>query len=203
MLMKTSLTVYILCMYLNCAYSQVKGEVYQIGDENNYCAAIKTSIFQYYAAEQEYDNWCWAACIQMVLNYQGLTVSQDEIVMKAFGSVVNKPADCYVMKNAADGWDINGKYVTARQVSDRSPHSFIDALANKYPVVIGLNMPGQNVGHAYVLTAVFYQYDQSGQKIPYKVVLRDPWPSNPSRTELKWSNFINRINCIVHISNQY
>ncbi|WGF93341.1 hypothetical protein [Aequorivita marisscotiae] len=79
-------------------------------------------------------------------------------------------------------------------------HSIINDLAYKYPLIVGLNIPNQNIGHAYVLTAVFFQYDNYNRKIPYKVVLRDPWPSNPSRLELDWSDFIGRINCLTHIT---
>ncbi|MBF4473054.1 C39 family peptidase [Flavobacterium sp. HJJ] len=181
------------------SFGQQTGEVYQFPD-GSYCAAIKSDIFQYYAARQEYDNWCWAACIQMVLNYQGIKVSQDNIVIKAFGQLVNRGADCYVMTNAANGWNYNGTTLEAWQESSPSASDLINALAYKYPVVIGLNMPGQNMGHAYVLTAIYYTRNSNGTKIPYKVTLRDPWPTNPSKKELSWSDFTSRINCIVHVT---
>ena len=78
----------------------------------------------------------------------------------------------------------------------------INDLAYRYPVIVGLNMPGQNTGHAYVLTAIEFYYisnDPKKEKIPIRVILRDPWPRNPSRTVLNWSDFYRRVNCIVHI----
>ncbi|WGF93340.1 hypothetical protein [Aequorivita marisscotiae] len=65
-------------------YSQ-SGNIFQIGDTNNYAAAVKSDRFNYHVARQESQNWCWAACIQMVLDYQGLEVGQCEIVNNAFG----------------------------------------------------------------------------------------------------------------------
>ncbi|MFZ4671945.1 MAG: papain-like cysteine protease family protein [Flavobacterium sp.] len=188
------------CFSFNITFGQ--GEIYQIGDENNYAAAVKTEKFQYFAATQEYDNWCWAACIQMVLNYQGLYVNQCSIVKKAFNinQCVNRAADCNTIQTGTSGWNINGRVVQARVDFSASVYKLIDQLAFKDPVIIGLNMPGQNVGHAYVLTAVFFQKDSNQKKIPYKVVLRDPWPTNPSRHEFGWNDFVSRINCITYVS---
>jgi hypothetical protein len=177
-----------------------QGEIYQKGNSNDFCAAVLTEKFKFFHAEQEYDNWCWAACIQMVLNYQGINVDQKAIVTKAYGGLVNKPANCDVMTNAANGWSYEGTEIEAWQVSEVSSKDLIAALANKYPVIIGLNMPGQDVGHAYVLTGIWFRYDQNKKKVPYEVVLRDPWPPNPDKTTIPWSDFKSRINCIVHVT---
>ncbi len=181
------------------AFSQ--GEIFQIGNKNNYVAGVTTQKFKYYVARQKSQNWCWAACIQMVLNYQGLFVDQCDIVKQAFGQeCVDRPANCYSIEKAAGGWNVKGKKIKAYMDTKPTPHDFINDLAFKYPLIIGLNMPGQNIGHAYVLTAVFYQYDNQNRKVPYKVILRDPWPNNPSRLELGWSDFRNRINCVTHVT---
>jgi len=203
--MQKFLLIFLLSFYSLISFSQPgprKGEILQLGDGNNYCAAIETSKFIYYVARQEYDNWCWAACIQMVLNYQGIKISQNDIVRKAFGAIVNRPAGCQVMTSAADNWNYGGVVIKAWHQTDTDQFELIDDLANKYPVIIGLNMPNQNIGHAYVLTAIYFQYNDSKKKIPYKVALRDPWPDNPSRTELTWKDFTSRINCIVHVTPQ-
>ena len=136
----------------------------------------------------------------MVLKYQGMKISQKEIVTKAYGAIVNRPADCNTTTNAANGWNFNGKVIKAWAVNSSTPKSFIDALAHKYPIIIGLNMPHQNVGHAYVLTAVFYRYDSDNNYVPYKVRLRDPWPYNKNIYETDWADFSQRINCIVHVT---
>lgn len=182
-------------------YSQ-QGEIYQIGNENNYCAGDYSDKVEFYKARQDGQNWCWAACVQMVLKKQGLFVEQCDIVKYGFGQsrCVDQPADCYTIENAAGGWEINGRRIKATMDNDLTPHDFINDLAFKYPLIIGLNIPGQNVGHAYILTAIYFRYDSSNRKIPYKVVLRDPWPDNPSKKVLNWSNFYNRINCVTHVT---
>jgi hypothetical protein len=180
-----------------------QGEIYQIGNANDYVAGVTSERFRYVAARQKSQNWCWAACVQMVLNYQGLDVDQCDIVKEGFGQsrCVDAPADCYDIQRAAGGWNINGRRIRSSVNTNFSNvHKLINDLAYKYPLIVGLDMPGQRIGHAYVLTAIFYQYDSRDRKIPYKVVLRDPWPSNPSRQEISWREFQNRLNCITHVT---
>ena len=199
--MKRKLNLFILlCFFSIASFAQQTGEIYQIGDGNDYCAAVKTSVFEFYQAEQQYDNWCWAACIQMVLNYQGIKISQCNIVSKAYGQCINATADCNVMVKAANGWNYNGASIRAWETDDVSSKDLIDALAFKYPVIIGLRNPQVSVGHAYVLTAVYFRYDADHNKIPYKVKLRDPWPTHAHIYETSWRDFSNRINCIVHVT---
>ena len=178
------------------------GEIYQIGTSNNYVAGDYFDKVQRYKARQKSQNWCWAACVQMVLKNQGLFVDQCEIVKQGLGQkfCIDKPANCFTIEDAAGGWIINGKKIKSWVDDNLSPHELINDLAFKYPLIIGLNMPGSDIGHAYVLTAVYFKYDSSNRKIPYNVVLRDPWPSNPSRKVLSWSNFYNRINCVTHVT---
>jgi len=182
------------------AFSQ--GRIFQIDGANDFAAAVKTEKFKFHAAFQSEDNWCWAACIQMVLDYQGLYVDQCPIVKKAFktSSCINRPADCYTIEDGVDGWSVNNRRISGEVVFSPSAYELIDQLAYRNPVIIGLNMPGQNIGHAYVLTAIFFSYDSNNRKVPYKVVLRDPWPENQSRQEFEWSDFVNRINCITYVT---
>lgn len=200
--MKKNYSFLIFLFYSVVGVFSQSGEIYQIGNENNYVAGDFYNKVQGYKARQQSQNWCWAACVQMVLKNQGLYVDQCDIVRQAFGqnSCTDKPADCYTIRNAAGGWNISGKRVRAWVNNSFSASQLIHDLAFKYPLIVGLDMPGQNIGHAYVLTAIFFRYNNRDEKIPYKVVLRDPWPSNQSRVELKWSDFHNRVNCVTHVS---
>jgi len=163
-----------------------------------YCAGVKTDVFEYSKAIQETDCWCWAACVQMVLHYQGMYVEQSDLVKKAFGVVRNDGGTGWDIVRASNGWYKDGKRIVSR-MGGKSQFNLIDDLAYRYPVIVGLNMPRQTVGHAYVLTAVFYYYDAYQRKVPTEVVLRDPSPYGQSRTVLKWNDFYNRVNCIVHV----
>lgn len=179
------------------------GVLFKIKGTETYCAAVKTEYFQEYVATQRSDNWCWAACIEMVLRYQGVDITQEQIVKKVFGDLIDRPASADVIVNAANGFYVNGKRIEARNeyAGYVSAKSFIDDLAHKYPVIIGLTMPGQNVGHAYVMTGITFR--EYGNTIyPQKVILRNPWPHYParsSREELSWDEFKSRVHTIVHI----
>ncbi len=166
----------------------------------NFIAGISSADFEYRAVStQNCENWCWAACIQMVLSYQGLRIDQPAIATRAFGQSICEPAGCDITSSAANGWNIQGKTIRAFSTGV-SAAQLIDDLAYRYPIIVGLNIPGQNIGHAYVLTAIYFQYDSNNRPVPYKIVLRDPWPTNPSRKEITWSDFVNRYNCIVHVT---
>ncbi len=199
--MRRQLLTIILMITINVS-SFSQGRIFQIDSGNDFAAAVKAEEFEFYRASQKEVNWCWAACIQMVLDYQGLFVDQCTIVKKAFKTshCVNRPADCFTIEDGVDGWSVNNKRIDGEVDFSPSAYELIDQLAYRNPVIIGLNMPDQNIGHAYVLTAVFFRYDSNKRKVPYKVVLRDPWPDNKSRQEFEWSDFVNRINCITYVT---
>jgi len=72
-------------------------------------------------------------------------------------------------------------------------------LAYQQPLIIGLVMPDGS-GHACVLTAVSYTLDPyNGQPIFQSVVIRDPWPSRPSRVEMSWMEFYSRLMFIARV----
>ncbi len=181
------------------AFSQnTKGQIFYSKSEGLYWAAIKTSYLKSYVARQRSQNWCWAACTQMVLNYQGVNVSQENIVERVFGFQVDSPGSAKDIVQGASGWYVDGCTIVAKADYSFIPQKLIDDLVNKYPLIVGLSMPGQNVGHAYVLTGLSFQ--KNGDTIyPHSVILRDPWPDNPSRVVLPWDDFSNRANTIVHI----
>ena len=61
----------------------------QIG-QNYYTAGIPSEEFEFFSAaqstgRQRQANWCWAACVQMVLNYHGLHITQEQVVEKIYG----------------------------------------------------------------------------------------------------------------------
>src|SRR5262245_47098196 len=93
-----------------------RADILQIGP-NSYIAGIQTREFQYFAApevagRQRQQNWCWAACVQMVLNYHGLYVTQEQVVQRIFGQQADSPADENRILTALSGWapDIRGRF---------------------------------------------------------------------------------------------
>lgn len=186
------------------AQTYLGGTIYHNRESGLYCAAVKTDRFVEYAATQQNENWCWAACIEMVLHYQGVNVSQTEIVTSVFGYA----ADCGgTAQNMVKAINSNGRNYRAHYEtpSTKSKLSFVDDLAKKYPLIVGLDMPDQSCGHAYVLTGVVFSTDTYGHDVyPTKVILRNPWPFTSNqhkarREELDWSDFISRVHTIIHV----
>jgi len=164
-----------------------------------WAAGIPSNEFEFFAApetdgHQRQSNWCWAACVQMVLNYRGVPVTQEQVVQRIFaGAVPNVPGQPNQILEALSGWAFtrNGQPVILRS----SPFAFdgseiVRDLAERWPIVVGVNMG--NSGHAYVMTAVTYGVDQWNRPIFRSVILRDPWPGNPSRVEVPWAAFQQR-----------
>jgi hypothetical protein len=181
---------------------EVKSQnVVQLG-QNYFSAGIPSDNFQFYSVtgRQRSMNWCWAACVQMVLNYDGLFVSQEDIVMRCFGTLVDRTGGDREMFTALSGWGYNryGGVSTIYANSFPTNANEIQAfLAANKPLIVGLNQPNSTIGHAYVLTAMNYSvsYDYYGNATiwPDKIVLRDPWPTNPSRLEMSWIEFTSRL----------
>ncbi|MEZ5007403.1 MAG: papain-like cysteine protease family protein [Chitinophagales bacterium] len=170
--------------------------IQQLG-QNYYVAGIPTMEFDAWAAEsitgnQRQSNWCWAACSQMILNYHGLYVTQEEIVKRIYGDLIDKPANEEQIKMALSGWapNVQGRMSNIGcQSGLNSVNEITEALAYKWPLIVGLKMPESEIGHAYVLTAIYYSVDQYNNTVPDKVVLRDPMPGTDGRLEVKWQTF--------------
>ncbi len=142
-------------------------------------------------------NWCWAACIQMVLNYHGLYVTQEQIVTRVYGAAVDRPATPAEIIAALSGWapDTRGRW--SEIIADPyniEPETVIDDLTRRWPLIVGLAGPNPQIpGHAYVLTAAYYYLDEYGDPQIYRVVLRDPYPTSPSRIEMPIDEFVERL----------
>lgn len=174
---------------------------------NYYSAGVKTQTFNYIASigKQRADNWCWAACTQMVLNYHGLNVTQEQIVKKCFGGLYDAPGGTMEMFTALNGWAYNTRGGASNIYTNNYPtnaNEIQSLLANNWPLIVGLNF-GTDVGHAYVLTAIYYSlsHDAYGRVIviPDKVVLRDPWPNSKSRQEMSWAKFSTNVVSIYKV----
>ena len=164
-------------------------EIQQVGP-SFYNAGVQTVDFS--TAKQKESFWCWAACIEMVLKYHGMDVSQESMVQKIYGSLVDKTGDSMQILQALTGAGPNASGGTSRVYAEGYqglyPY-FIQDLINGYPLIVGLNY-GTDIGHAVVLTAVSFSTDMYGQYYPMSVVIRDPWPGNIDRQEIPFFTFM-------------
>lgn len=170
----------------------------QIGPRD-YVAGVLSDQFTHFAApestgRQRMHNWCWAACVQMVLNYHGLYVNQEQIVQRIFGTTVDRPAGPTQILAALQGWapDARGRFSQIEADSRHlDPGSVLQDLEYRWPLIVGLSGQG-NTGHAYVMTAAYYQLDPQGMPRIYRVILRDPYPERNSRIEMPIDEFMAR-----------
>lgn len=146
-------------------------------------------------------NWCWAACIQMVLNYHSIPVLQELVVKRTLGKLVDKPADPSIMFKALNGWEVDvfgNKVLVSSNFYSTDTKEITTFLATKKPLIVGLRQQGTSIGHAYVLIGMFYEtIMKNNGDISYKphsVLLVDPWPGNNSIKDISWSDFANRLN---------
>lgn len=146
---------------------------------------IQTQDFNYVASSQQTQMWCWAACIEMVLRYYGVNVSQQDIVARTFGTdgMGNPPpfgASIGIITANLNNWGIdrNGTRYTVRASVTPSmipDDRFLNELNQRKPLIIAYG-PNINSGHVVVLTAASYLPTPQGPRIRTFVV-RDPFPN--------------------------
>jgi hypothetical protein len=173
-----------------------------LGDTGYFVAGVKSDEFVHFAApesagKQRMENWCWAACIQMVLNYHGLYVDQQDIVTRIYGAAIDRPANGDQIMAALTGWAPDTRGRRSQIYADNynlDAATIINDLDKKWPLIVGLRgARGAATGHAYVMTAAYFSKDQYGQPTIHRVVLRDPFPGYQSRVELDAQEFGQRL----------
>jgi peptidase C39-like protein len=176
-------------------------ETVPLGDTGYYVAGVKSEEFVHFAApessgKQRMENWCWAACVQMVLNYHGLYVDQQQIVTRIYGSAVDRPASGQQIMAALTGWAPDSRGRRSQIYADNynlDAATIINDLDKKWPLIVGLRgARGAATGHAYVMTAAYFS-QQNGQPTIHRVVLRDPFPGYQSRIEIDADEFDQRL----------
>lgn len=173
----------------------VKDKYIYVGVPQNEFSAIASF------GKQHSMNWCWAACIQMILNYNSIPVLQEQIVKRTLGKLVDKPADPHIMFKALNNWEVDvygNKVLVSSNFYSTDTKEITTFLATKKPLIVGLRQQGSNIGHAYVLIGMFYEtvFKNNGETSykPHSVLLVDPWPGNNSIKDISWSDFANSLN---------
>jgi hypothetical protein len=146
---------------------------------------IPSEQMNYFSASQQQSQWCWAASIQMVFNYYGVGIDQDQIVrrtygMDPYGNLPNWPGSFQAIHSNLNNWSIDNygnRYTVTASIGMGAPAPAIllRELAEGRPVILGYQT-GPNSGHAVVATAASYIQTPMGPQIQ-TIVVRDPWPS--------------------------
>jgi hypothetical protein len=169
----------IVCIVLTIGITQ------QAFSQQLYYVGIPTENFNYYTSSQRNSNWCWAASIQMILNYNGVNITQEQIVEKSYGKSVNGTLPNWtgsfntITKNLnnwiADSDSEKYKVTATLNYGAPTPAYLIQELTAQHPVLIGYQTSA-TTGHAVVVTACSYTQGAYGPVIQ-SIVVRDPWPN--------------------------
>lgn len=164
-------------------------------------ACVPPGKFRFFAARQALPNWCWAACIQMVLNLHGVRVSQPEIVRQVFGIVGDIPATPGHILKALSGIGFVGDIPCRIEATHLTPgiKSVIADLVQEEPIIVGLANPGGAMGHVYVLTGFTFDECSCGEVRPLSASLYNPWPFSPDFEEMTWLEFQSRLRFLIRV----
>lgn len=144
--------------------------------------------------KQKMDNWCWAACNQMLLNAKGINESQEDQCRKVFGTVVNRGAgtNYELAKTGLAGTYENGRGNTVRivpyvsylsQRNSNDPIVIINHLNDGIPLVMATMRHGLVcVGVDYVKNGQYYQIT--------KLRLLDPYYGSENIIEYTMQQFL-------------
>ena|ERR1035437_1552915 len=143
-------------------------------------AGISDAEWARVAAIQVGDQLCWAASIQMILNWHGIPASQQEVVARLRGIPVNTSGSDADINAALNTWGTaaDGQTRTIRSVTGPgwpAHQILVDQLSRKQPILIGFSS-GPYSKHAVVITGVTFTPTLNGPAIG-KVVIRDPFPT--------------------------
>ena len=162
-----------------------------VGQQPTYLG-IPREQFNYASSSQRNSQWCWAASLQMIFNYYGVQISQEQIVARTYGTdaagqLPNWSGSFQAITANLNNWnvDANGtpySVQAAVYTGAPTPAYLLQELADQRPVLIGYQT-GAGSGHAVVITACSYTQSANGPIIQ-SIVVRDPWPSPQNNENL-------------------
>ena len=203
-LLNTLFIVLLLSTTVNGQYSSL----HSISCQQVQAVGIPSAKFNYFASSQEKSQWCWAASIQMVLNYYGVAITQSQIVQRTYGSnLVNWTGSFQAITANLNNWSVDNKgkaYTVTASLNWGAPHPtiLIQQLSQGRPIILAY-ASGPNSGHAVVITGVTYVNTYQGPYIQ-TIIVRDPWPSpenikNTGRVEYPGAMLASRMQAYWYI----
>jgi hypothetical protein len=168
-------------LLLTCAVESTRAQTY---------VGVASGAFQNSYSEQDRDEWCWAASLQMIYSYHGLNVPQSEIVRRSYGvqdasGTLPNWAGSFQLITAnlnGQGVDDNGTAYTVKSslgFGAPPPQVLVHELSQQRPLLLAYR-PSPTGGHAVVVTGASYIGSQSAPTIT-SIIVRDPWPSDANK----------------------
>ena len=168
------IALFAICLYGSAAFGQPVGGVHQVG--------IPAAEMDFVSAAQGSSQWCWAAAIQMVLRYHGVSITQQQIVARSYGTdpwgnLPNWSGSFGIITRNLNNWSIDNygqEYAVGAVFGWGAPPAavLIEELHNGRPMIISYRDSPVSA-HAVVVTAA--TFSRSG--LIHSIVVRDPWPT--------------------------
>jgi hypothetical protein len=145
---------------------------------------IPTAQFNFVSASQLKTEWCWAASVQMVLNWYDIPVTQSEVVNRIYHKNIDAAASENQIATALSGtaYDRHGRkleFHTVRQTGIPTPELLVGQLSEEHPMLITVHADKKML-HAVVLTSAEYIATDQGLHVT-ALTLRDPNPTFPEK----------------------
>lgn len=149
--------------------------------------------------EQKCPHWCWAACVKMVLQHDGLSVTQEDVVKRVFGATDPGEAPCRPGKTeialeTLSGWIVDNRGTPSEiKYSDRinrlSDDEISGYLSNHQPIIVNLRNMNKisKIGDAVVMIGADYNDGQLS-----KVLIADPYPGRDAIRAIPIAEFKER-----------
>ena len=156
-------------------------------------AGIPDSRLDTIFSNQQQNQWCWAASIQLILKHHGVDVSQRSIVQRAFQCdpdqpMANAPANVPVITGALNEWRTDSAgysqivSAVAWPADAVAPETLLHELEQGMPFLVGyqLQVPDPargwiTAGHIVLASGATYIPNPAGAAIT-SITVRDPSP---------------------------
>jgi hypothetical protein len=145
---------------------------------------IPTAQFNFVSATQLHTDWCWAASVQMVLNWYNIPIRQSDVVKRIYGRLVDAAAseDEITIALSGTAYDRRDHAVHLESVRRRGVPSaglLVTELGEKHPLLVTFRST-RTMLHAVVLTSAQYFTDGQGIHL-MALTFRDPNPTFQDR----------------------
>ena len=150
------------------------------GAQKPVTVGIPVAQFNFVSAAQLHTDWCWAASVQMVLNWYNIPVKQSDVVNRIYGKPVDSAATENAIAVALSGTAYDRRQRMVHLHADRlhgvpPTDLLLLELSERHPMLITFRST-KTMLHAVVLTGAEYVENEQGRQIT-ALTFRDPNPS--------------------------
>jgi len=114
--------------------------------------------FDQFTVEAAQSDYCWAACVEAVLRYDDIRVSQHELVARAHKGREGAFGGSFLdlINGIAGFYTSNLGNVMVVPVAIDDSYAWVDRVSNEFPVIVGVRGTADGYGHTLVVFGVWF-----------------------------------------------